>query len=567
MFKGIPASPGIVYGKAHLITEEEYCIVKRTLSKKEIKDELVRFNAAVQVIKNELESTHKRVVDELGKKHARLFDAYLLILEDTLFTDDVVAMIKTGVNAEYALQEMLAHVSQTFSHINDPYLRERERDIIDVVKKIIHQLLGKDKKNLEHFEEPVIIIAHNLSPSDTIAMDNKHVLGFATDIGGKTSHIAILAQSLELPAVVGMHDITAHIKTGDHVILDGYQGGIIVNPTDEMLAYYLEEKKRIEEHGKKLEELHDLPAITTDGRTIELFANIEAADEVKSVLLHGGNGIGLYRTEYLYLNRSDLPTEDEQYQSYVSVARRMKPHPVIIRTVDLGGDKLADQLGTEQERNPFLGLRAIRLCLKYPELFKTQLRAILRASVEQNLSIMYPMISGVEELRQANVILQEVQAELRSKHIAFNEHIKIGIMIELPSAAYTADILAQEADFVSIGTNDLIQYTFAVDRINESVSHLYQPLHPAIVRTLKFVIDACNKAGKPVGICGEMGSDHRIAKVLIGLGFHELSMPAMVIPKMKETIRSFSYEEAQRFTNTILNARDMNEVQSILTST
>ncbi|MFH1715582.1 MAG: phosphoenolpyruvate--protein phosphotransferase [Elusimicrobiota bacterium] len=564
MIKGIGVSPGIICGKAFLMAEEEVCVIKRIVPKNEMRAEIFRFRKALVKTKNEMKATHKRVLKELGRKHARLFYAYLLILDDTLFTEDVVTRIKEGINAEFALQEILNKVTETFSHIDDEYLRERERDIVDVIKKLIHNLLGKERKALESIKTPVIVVAHNLSPSDTISMKEDRVIGFVTDIGGRTSHTAILARSLEIPAVIGLHDITQKIHTGDTIIIDGYEGIVIINPTKQVMENYEREKKKFEANDKELEKLRDLPATTTDNRTINLVANIEIPGEVKSVLSHGGNGIGLYRTEYLYLNRADLPGEEEQYESYKLVAKSMLPYSVIIRTIDLGGDKLAEQLRFAPERNPFLGLRAIRLCLKYPELFRTQLRAILRASTEGNLKIMYPMISGIEELRKANKALSEVKDDLRQKNIQFNENIEIGAMIEVPSAALCADVIADEVDFLSIGTNDLIQYTIAVDRVNENVSDLYDPMHLGVIRLLKFVIDSCNKAGKSVSMCGEMASDPRFMKILVGLGLQQLSMSPIAIPKVKQAIRSVSFTEAEEITGQLLAAHDRSSIEKIL---
>jgi phosphoenolpyruvate-protein phosphotransferase (PTS system enzyme I) len=565
-FQGIPASPGIVVGNAYVFTEEEYCIVKRKLLDDEIKKEVTRFKKALLKTKADIQDMHEKVLSELGKKHARLFYAYLLILEDTLLTDDVITRIKEGFNAEYVLQEVLAKVSETFSQIDDVYLKERERDIIDVVKKLIHNLIGKSEITLKNLPSKAIIIAHNLTPTDTISMKSENVQGFATDMGGRTSHTAILAQSMEIPAVVGLHDITNYVKSGDLIIIDGFKGFVFINPEKNIVDEYLEEKKKSEQTEKRLEKLKELPAVTKDGVVINLLANIEMSDaqELDSIFSHGGQGIGLYRTEYLYLNREDLPTEDEQYDSYNIAAKKLHPYPVTIRTVDLGGDKLTLQLRTNAEKNPFLGLRAIRLCLKYPNLFKTQLRAILRSTTDGKVKIMYPMISCVEELRKANKILEEVKMELRDKKIKFNENIEVGAMIEIPSAAYTTDIIVKEVDFISIGTNDLIQYTFAVDRGNESVFELYQPMHISVLRALKYIIDCCKKTGKSVSMCGEMASDPKFAKVLIGLGLTELSMNAIAIPKLKEVIRAFSYSDAKKMVDEILQCEDMDQITKIL---
>jgi phosphotransferase system enzyme I (PtsI) len=402
------------------------------------------------------------------------------------------------------------------------------------------------------------VVAHNLTPADTIAMRENMVKGFATDIGGRTSHTAIVAQSLEIPAVVGLKNITALVREGSTIIVDGNQGLVILNPSPETLNNYRREQEIQLSQVRELEKLRDLPAQTTDGHRVTIAANIENPEELKAVLKHGGEGVGLYRTEFLYFNRSTMPNEEEHYQNYLRVAQRMLPYAVIIRTIDLGGDKLAN-LGLEgltEEKNPFMGLRAIRLCLKYPQVFKTQLRGILRASAEGRIKIMYPMVSGLSELRAANKILNETKEELRKEGKKFDEHIEVGIMIEVPSAAITADLLAREVDFLSIGTNDLIQYTLAVDRVNENVASLYEPLHLSILRLLKMIVDAGHNAGKWVGMCGEMAADPSFTSVLVGLGLDELSVSPGQIPKIKKIIRGTSQFETRALVQDILNSPD-----------
>ncbi|MFH1258928.1 MAG: phosphoenolpyruvate--protein phosphotransferase [Elusimicrobiota bacterium] len=567
MFKGIPASPGIAVGKAFLLKEEKITVHRRPLSKDQVKGEITRFQQAMQAARKDIQSNKEKIIRKLGKKHGRLIEAYLLILEDPLLTEDVVALIvKEKVNAEWALQYSIEKIARVFESLENEYLRERRQDLIDIGDRILRKLQAEstEKVSLTKLTGDTIVVAHNLTPTDTLGMREEKVIAFTTDIGGRTSHTAIVAQSLEIPAVVGLKEITAHIKTGDTLIVDGNEGLVIVNPDPLTIENYRREQQIFISQQRELDKLRDLPAQTQDRYRFVLAANIEVPEEIKSVLMHGAEGIGLYRTEYLYLNREDLPTEEEHFQNYKTVAQKMLPYSVIIRTVDLGGDKFKDYLGLGPEANPFLGLRAIRLCLKYPELFKIQLRAILRASVYGKLKIMYPMISGVEELRAANAILLEIKEELKKKGQPFDEKIEVGVMIELPSAAITADVLAKEASFLSIGTNDLIQYTLAVDRINENVASLYDPLHPAILRLLKNIIDAGHAAGKWVGMCGEMAGSPEFTSILIGMGLDEFSVAAIAIPKVKNTIRSLRLSEAKELVKEVLTATDRLSLEAVL---
>ena len=563
MYKGIAASPGIAIGRVFLLEEEDFIIQKRQIN--DVKFEIARFREALSKSKQEMIQTKNKALQRLGKKHARLFDAYLLVLDDAMLKEDTIEMIaREKVSAEYALQQMMGKIVIFFNEIEDEYFKERGQDIYDVGLKVLRHLLGQERTTLSRLESQVIVVAHNLTPSDTIAMREEKVIGFVTDIGGKTSHVAIMAQSLEIPAVVGLKDITRNVKNGDMVIVDGNQGMVILNPDHFTIENYQRAQQIFLAEEKELERLRDLPAVTLDEHKINLVANIEVPEEIKSVLFHGASGIGLYRTEYLYMNRKDFPSEDEHYESYRAVAKSMLPYSVTIRTLDLGGDKFLQQFNLAPEKNPFMGLRAIRLCLKYPDIFKTQLRAILRASVEGKLKIMYPMISGIEELREANMILEEVKQELRVKGISFDSDIEVGIMIEVPSAALMADVLVQEADFLSIGTNDLIQYALAVDRVNENVTQLYDPLHLSILRLLKNIIQAGHRAGKWVGMCGEMAADPSFTMVLLGLGLKEFSMSAISVPKVKRIIRSVRLEEAKQLTDEILNLSDNEEIKKVL---
>jgi len=565
MLKGIAASPGIVIGRAFLLEEEEFYIAKREIAPGDIRQEIIRFRRALAETKEEMDGIRQKVLKQLGKRHVRLFDAYLLILEDPLLRDDVTEMVMAQrVNAEYALQMVIDRITKTFNIIDDGYLRDRSLDILDVGKRVLKRLLGREREELATLSASVIVVAHNLTPADTIAMRKENVIGFATDIGGRTSHTAIMAQSLEIPAVVGLKNVTKKVKPGDTIIVDGIEGIVITNPDSLTVENYQRQKIKYTDAEEALKKLTDLPAVTADEHNIELHANIEVPEEIPSVHAHGATGIGLFRTEYIYLNRPDLPSEKEQYEQYASVARQMMPYPVVIRTMDLGADRFVGEFGISAERNPFMGLRAIRLCFKYPHVFKTQLRAILRASVEGNLKIMYPMICCWEEMRHANDLLEEVRNELRKEGVPFNENMEVGVMIETPSSALIADILAREADFLSIGTNDLIQYTLAVDRVNENVTHLYQPLHLSILRLIKRVIDAGHQIGKPVGMCGEMAADPSFTKILIGMGLDEFSMSPLSIPKIKKIIRSTNLAKAQELANRILATAEQEEVSKII---
>ena len=565
MLKGIAASPGIVIGRAFLLEEEEFYISKRTIEPADIKQEIIRFRKALAETKEEMDGIRQRVLKQLGKRHVRLFDAYLLILDDPILRNDVIRMVmEQRVNAEYALQMVIDKITKTFNIIDDGYLRDRSMDILDVGKRVLKHLLGRERQELASLPSPVIVVAHNLTPADTIAMRKENVIGFATDIGGRTSHTAIMAQSLEIPAVVGLKNITKKVTPGDTIIVDGIEGIVIIDPDSLTVENYERQKIKFTDAEEALKKLTDLPAVTADEHTVELQANIEVPEEIPSVHAHGATGIGLFRTEYIYLNRVDLPSEEEQYQQYVSVARKMIPYPVVIRTMDLGADRFVGEFGISSERNPFMGLRAIRLCFRYPDVFKTQLRAILRASVEGNLKIMYPMICCVEELRHANELLEEVKNELREEKNPFNENMEVGVMIETPSSALIADILAREAGFLSIGTNDLIQYTLAVDRVNENVTHLYKPLHLSILRLVKRVIDAGHKEGKRVGMCGEMAADPSFTKILLGMGLDEFSMSPLSIPKIKKIIRSTNLTRARELANEVLATREQEEVSKII---
>lgn len=567
ILRGIAASPGIGIGKVFLMKEEALSYALKRLAKTDVKREIKRFQSAVERTRTEIQTSRDRVLKVLGKSHASLIDVHLLILDDALFTRDVEKLITSDlINAEAAMVAVLDDIGRRFDQIGDEYFRQRKDDIQDVGKRVMRQLLGHHHAGLSQLTERCVVIAHDLSPSETMAMRDDLVEAFATDIGGRTSHTAILAQGLEIPAVVALKDVSAQVHSGDVVVVDGNEGLIVINPTMAMLENYRKVREIQEDERRELEKLRDKPAQTPDGRRVVLASNIETPEEVKAALGHGAEGIGLYRTEFLYLNRSSMPTEEEHYQNYAAVARQMLPYSIIIRTLDLGGDKLAPMglSGLSQEQNPFLGLRGIRLCLRYPDLFKTQLRAILRASVEGKIKIMYPMITSVDELRQANQLLDEVRQDLTRERIPFDPAVEVGVMIETPSAAVVADLIAREADFLSLGTNDLIQYTLAVDRVNENVAPLYNPLHLGVLRLIAAVVEAGHKANRWVGMCGEMAGDPTFTRILLGMGLDEFSVAAAAVPRIKRLIRDTPLADAQTLAREILQMGDQDAVQKRL---
>ncbi len=538
-FQGVGVSPGIARGVVFVYRTDDEQPVLRKVEERDIPSEIARFETALIATRGQILEMQERIAQSIGAKDASIFDAHLLVVEDRTLIDEVLRTLQRDrLNVECVFSQVAGRYAKTLSEIDDPYLRERALDIHDVTRRVIYNLMGKRGRDLSSMTTPHILIAHNLTPSDTAQLNRSLVLGFATDVGSKTSHTAIMARSLNIPALVGLHDASEQLTTGDQILLDGYNGLVIVNPTDQTLWEYGELEIKKTEVEEQLNKLRETQSTTLDGRHVILSANIEMPEDIEQVKQSGAEGVGLYRTEFFYLNRVELPTEEDQFEAYRKVAHEVQPHSVIIRTLDLGGDKFMSSLNLPEELNPFLGWRAIRFCLEREDIFKTQLRAILRASAEGNVRMMYPMISGLEELRRANRLLEDCRNELREEGLPFNPDMEVGAMIEIPSAAIIADVLAKEVDFFSIGTNDLIQYSIAVDRLNERISHLYEPTHPAIIRLIRMIVDAGHAHSLWVGVCGEMAGDILLAPLLLGLGVDELSTGAALVPRVKRAVQS-----------------------------
>ena len=558
-FRGAGVSPGLARAVIHVVRDDLDNVVRYHIEPSQIGNEIARFEAALVQTRVQILEMQQKIAEAIGAKDAAIFDAHLLVVEDRTLIDEVLRRLEAErCNVEWVFQEVASNYAETLSKIDDPYLRERAVDMQDVTRRIVRNLQGKAPKPVFSTAEPHILVAHNLTPSDAASMDRQLVLGIATDLGSRTSHTAIIARSLNIPAVVGLHDATEKLESGQHVLLDGYTGLLIVDPTAETLSYYGEIEIRKGQVTKELKQLRETTSTTSDGRHIVLSANIELPGDVDAVAENGAEGIGLYRTEFLFVNRDTLPSEEEQYETYRKVAEQVKPNPLIIRTFDLGGDKLAvGAVDVGDELNPFLGWRAIRFCLENIDIFKTQLRAILRASAVGNVKIMFPMISGLEELRHAKAVLDECRNEVGEKK---SGKMEVGAMIEIPSAAISADSLAREVDFFSIGTNDLIQYTIAVDRVNERIAHLYEPTHPAVLRLLKMIADAAHANKIWVGVCGEMARDVATIPILVGLGMDELSVGATSVPRVKMAVRSLAVPECQQLVNEVLQLQTSSEI-------
>ena len=565
IIKGVPASPGVAIGKAYLVDRSKVEFLYTSLiSETLVDEEIQRFETAVAQTREQLEQVRASVPEELVG-HAYILDAHLLLLKDRLIYNACIDYIREErINAEWALNMVVDRVRKMFSKIKDDYIRGRLKDIEDVTDRILRNLVGSEGEGLGEIKERVIIVARDLSPADTTQMRLDRVMGFITDMGGRTSHTTIMAQSLELPAVVGLENATSCIKTGDLIIVDGTTGHVIIVPNDKTLEFYYGRQRSYENYQAEIVRCSHLPAETIDGRRITIKGNMELFEEVAAVIDHGGEGIGLFRTEFAYMSKRGLPTEEELFEDYRDVAQIIAPRPMTIRTLDLGGDKFVSHMDFGEDVNPALGLRAIRFCLKERDIFRTQLRAIMRASAYGQLRVMFPMISGLQELRAAKEILQEVREDLDKKGIPYDRDIPVGIMIEVPSAVAIADILAEEADFFSLGTNDLIQYSLAIDRVNERVAHMYEPLHPGVIRLIMAVVQAGHQAGISVNVCGEMAGDPVSVPILLGMGLDELSMTSVAIPRVKRLIRMATIEECRDYMNTVLRCRTTVEVQEFV---
>ena len=567
MYKGTGASPGIALGRALVIEHSELVIEKKTIEN--IDEEIQKLESAVKVSKEELTKVKEKALAELGEHEAEIFEAHLLVLEDPELIGSAISKIRDEkVNADYALNEIKEMFVAMFESMDNEYMRERAADIKDVTNRVLRHILGIKVVDLAELDEEVVLIAHDLTPSDTATMNKNMVLGFLTDIGGRTSHTAIMARTLEIAAVVGLNDITKKVKDGDYIVFNGDTGEVIVNPDEETKAKYASLKEEFEEYRKSLELLKGQASITTDGRHVELAGNIGSPNDVEGLIKNDAEGVGLYRTEFLYMDKEDsFPTEEEQYEAYKAVLEGMNNKPIVIRTLDIGGDKELPYFEMEAEMNPFLGYRAIRLCLDRKDIFKTQLRALYRASVHGKLRIMFPMISSLEELLDAKEVIKEVLKELDAENIAYSNDVEIGMMIEIPSAAVISDVLAKHVDFFSIGTNDLIQYTCAVDRMNQKISHLYNQFNPAVLRLIKMVIDNAHKEGKWVGMCGESAGDQRMIPILLGFGLDEFSMSPISILPARKLITSLSYADMQKFADEVLAMGTAKEIKEYVDKT
>ena len=546
--QGISASQGIAYGQIFVYLQSDVEVPSYQVDHEKRIEEIARFDKALLETRRQIAKIQSEVEKNLGAQEALIFDAHLLVLEDqALIGETIRAFETTGSNIETCFNQVSQRYIQAFSEIDDEYLRERASDIRDVAQRVLQNLLGQAENSLSRLAEKRIVFANDLSPSDSASIDRSAALGIVTDSGSKTSHAVIVARSMKVPAVVGVRDLTSRVKTGDWAIVDGYDGVVILNPSEQTLFRYGKIQSDKKSFEQRLFDANSKPAVTLDGVEVVLQANIEKADEVALVKEYFGQGVGLFRSEYLFLNSARIPTEQEQFLAYKAVAEGLAPQPVIIRTLDLGGDKpMTGNPGLfPKEDNPFMGFRAIRFCLEHTDIFKDQLRAILLASAHGNVRVMYPMISGREELQRANVLLAECKAELKARGQAFNAKIAIGTMIEIPSAAATTDLIARDSDFLSIGTNDLIQYLLAIDRGNDRIAHLYEPTHPAVLRTLKHIVDEAHRAKVPVGVCGEMAGDPVLVPLLLGLGVDSLSMTPPLLPAVKYLVRALKMSDAR----------------------
>ena len=560
---GIGVSPGVVYGPVHVLTRETIHVVEREIREEEVGVEIARLEQALIATRGQITELQQKIEADNDTGEFRIFDAHLMVLDDNALVGEIVDVIRTRhTNVEVAVRDVAEQYANSLAAVEDPYIRERVVDVKDVARRLIRNLCGQAHSSIHNVPHHYIVVASDLSPSETAGMRTDMVVGFATDLGSPTSHTAVMARALEIPAIVGLHDITRKVATGDEVLIDGNKGVIVIRPSDEQLKSYGKVAEARSTIAKGLEKLRSQPAETKDGHRIVLSANVEQPEEVESVLQHGAEGIGLYRSEYLWMTRGRTLEEEEQYKEYEAVISRLAPAPVVIRTLDLGGDKFLDAEQHVAEANPFLGCRSIRYSLLHPEEFKIQLRAILRAGAHGNAQIMYPMISNVAEVLRANELLAEAKEQLEAKGLPYDKEMQAGVMIEIPSAALTANEIAPHAAFFSVGTNDLIQYTIAVDRGNERVAYLYEPTHPAVIRLIKEIVEVGHRNNLKVSICGEMGADPIMTPLLIGLGVDQLSVAPSAVPLVKDVVRSVRLSQAQALAETAQRSRSSQEVLS-----
>ncbi|MFQ5675426.1 MAG: phosphoenolpyruvate--protein phosphotransferase [bacterium] len=565
LLRGVPASPGIAISKVFKLSGESIKVDSTTIDSANVDSEVEKFVSAIEKSKSELKTLQNRVANRIGQENAKIFDVHQLLLEDSVLIEETITSIKAeNKSAELAFYEIMQKYQDTLDNSSEQYFQSRSSDLRDVKKRVIKHIRGDRTNHLNKLSGSAVVVARELTPSDTVMLDRRKVLGFATDLGGRTSHAAIMARSMDVPAIVGLRRVYNLVNQDDRIIIDGIEGKVLIKPDEQTIKYYRRLQEKYYDTERKLEQVRELKCVTLDGKEIELSANLEFSDEIDSVKFHGARGVGLYRTDYIYLARNELPTEEEQFEEYSKFVKKISPDPVIVRTMDLGGDKLPKSIVIPPQENPFLGWRAIRISLERKDIFNTQLRAILRASAFGNAKILFPMISGLDELRECRNLLEKAKAELKKEKIAFDENIEVGVIIEVPSAAVIADKIAREVDFLSIGTNDLVQYLLAVDRGNERIAYLYQHLHPAILRMLKHIITAGHQEGAWVGMCGEMAGDPLSTLILLGLDLDEFSVSPRSVSEVKKIIRSVEYREAVRVANKVLEFEKASEVERFM---
>ena len=566
LLKGVPASPGIAISKVFKLKSESISIDPTIVDDSSVDTEVEKFVKAVEKSKSELKSLQSKVVRKVGLENAKIFDVHQLLLEDSVIIEETIHSIKKeNKSAEFAFFHIMQKYENTLNGSSTNHFQNRSSDLRDVKRRVIRHIQGDRTDQLNQLSGSAVIVTNDLTPSDAVMLERRKVLGFATDLGGRTSHAAIMARSMEVPSVVGLRRIFNLVEEGDRIVIDGNEGKVLIQPDEKTINHYRKLQEKYYDTNRKLDEIRDLKCLTIDGKEIELSANLEFSDEAESVKSHGAKGVGLYRTDYIYLTKKELPTEEEQFQEYRKIVKKISPDPVIIRTMDLGGDKLPKSFLIPPQENPFLGWRAIRISLERKDIFETQLRAILRASGAGNVKILFPMISGLDEVHECKKALENAKSELQKEGIKYDLDIEIGVIIEVPSAALLADKIAKEVDFLSIGTNDLVQYLLAVDRGNERIAYLYQHLHPAILRMIKQIIMAGHQEGVWVGMCGEMASDPLSTLILVGMDLDEFSVSPIAVPEIKKIIRSTEYREAARIAKKVLQFDRPSEVERFMT--